>query len=96
MHHFATSVIHTIYFGSLLLNYVLKLKSLLENPAYICVFEPENIKLFEESEFKISPLDIRTLPHLEKSKINLNLIDDATSLDIAPWTLSDPTAKNVF
>ena len=32
------------------LNYVLKLKSLLENPAYSCVFEPENIKLFEESE----------------------------------------------
>ena len=96
MRHFATSVIHTIYFGSLLLNYVLKLKSLLENPAYSCVFEPENIKLFEESEFKISPLDIRTLPHLEKSKINLNLIDDATSLDIAPWTLSDPTAKFFF
>ena len=32
------------------LNYVLKLKSLPENPAYSCVFEPENTKLFEESE----------------------------------------------
>ena len=31
------------------LNYVLKLKSLPENPAYSCVFEPENTKLFEES-----------------------------------------------
>ena len=30
------------------LNYVLKLKSLPENTAYRCVFEPENIKLFEE------------------------------------------------
>ena len=32
------------------LNYVLKLKSLPQIPAYSCVFEPENIKLFEESE----------------------------------------------
>ena len=32
------------------LSYVLKLKSLPENPAYSCVFEPENTKLFEESE----------------------------------------------
>ena len=31
------------------LNYVLKLKSLLEKPAYSCVFEPENARLFEES-----------------------------------------------
>ena len=55
------------------LNYVLKLKPLPENPAYSCVFEPENIKLFEESESKIPPLDIRILPHLEKSKLDLNL-----------------------
>ena len=81
MRHFATSVTHTIYFGSLLLNYVLKLKSLLEYLAYSCVFEPEDIKLFEEFEFKISPLSIRILPYLEKSKINLNQIDDASSLD---------------
>ena len=30
-------------------------------------------------------------PHLEEIKINLNLIDNASSLDIAPWTLSAPT-----
>ena len=45
------------------LNYVLKLKSLPENPAYSCVFEPENTKLFEESESKVPPLGIRILPH---------------------------------
>ena len=66
------------------LSYVLKLKSLPENPAYSCVFEPENIKLFEESESKIPPLGIRILPHLEKSKLDLNLIDDAPWVDIAP------------
>ena len=35
------------------LNYVLKLKSLPENPAYSCVFEPENTKLFEAAESKL-------------------------------------------
>ena len=72
------------------LNYVLKLKSLLENPAYNCIFESENNKLFEESESKVPPLGIHILPHLEKSKLNLNLVDDAPSLDIVPWKLSVP------
>ena len=36
------------------------------------------------------PLGICILPHLEKSKLDLNLIDDAPSLDIAPWKLSVP------
>ena len=72
----------------LCLNYVLELKSLPENPAYSSVFEPENIKWFEESESKIPLLDIRILPDSEKSKINLHLIDHAFFLDIAPWTLT--------
>ena len=72
------------------LNYALKLKSMPENPAYSCVFEPQNTKLFEESESKVPPLGIRILPHLEKSKLNLNLVDDAPSLDIVPWKLSVP------
>ena len=75
------------------LNYVLKLKSLPENPACSCVFEPENTKLFEESESKVPPLGIRILPHLEKSKLNLNLVDDAPSLDIVPWKLSVPAVR---
>ena len=75
------------------LNYVLKLKSLPENLAYSCIFEPENTKLFEESESKVPLLDIRILPHLEKSKLNLNLVDDAPSLDIVPWKLSVPAVR---
>ena len=75
------------------LNYVLKLKSLPEDPAYSWVFEPENTKLFEESESKVPPLSIRILPHLEKSKLNLNLVYDAPSLDIVPWKLSVPAVR---
>ena len=75
------------------LNYVLKLKSLPENPAYSCVFEPENTKLFEASESKVPPLGIRIIPHLEKSKLNLNLVDDASPLDIIPWKFSVPVVR---
>ena len=78
---------------NLSLNYVLKLKSLPENQAYKYVFEPENTQLFEESESKILLLDMRIVPHLEKSKINLNLIDDAPSLDIGHSMLSAPTVR---
>ena len=75
------------------LNYVLKLKSLPENPACSCVFEPKNTKLFEESESKVPPLGICILPHLEKPKLNLNLVDDVPSLDIVPWKLSVPAVR---
>ena len=78
---------------NLSLNYVLKLQSLPEHSAYSCVFEPENTKLFQESESKVPPLGIRILPHLEKSKLNLNLVDDAPSFDIAAWKLSFPAVR---
>ena len=64
-----------------------------ENPAYSCVCESENTKLFEESESKVPPLGIRILPHLEKSKLNLNLVDNAPSLDIVPWKLPVPAVQ---
>ena len=67
--------------------------NLLENPAYSCVFEPENTKLFEAAESKVPPLGIRIIPHLEKSKLNLNLVDDASPLDIIPWKLSVPVVR---
>ena len=78
------------------LNYVLELKSLPENPAYSCVFEPENTKLFEAAESKVPPLGIRIILHLEKSKLNLNLVDDASPLDIIPWKLSIPVVRFDF
>ena len=71
----------------LALNYVIKLKSPQENPAY----RSENVKPSEGSPSKCPPHGIRMLPHLDKSKVNLDLIDGASFLDIAPWTLSDPT-----
>ena len=90
-------VAHELFLAShhlnLAVNYVLKQESPLKNPAYNCIFEPKNFKLFEDTWWKISPLGICMLPLLEKYKLNLKvkLIDDASFLDIAPWMLSAPT-----
>ena len=62
-------------------------------PPNSCVFEPETTKLFEESESKVPLLGIRILPHLEKSKLNLNLVDDAPSMDIVPRKRSVPVVR---
>ena len=74
------------------LNYVTKLKSHPDNPAYNRVFEPQNAILFEAST-KIPPLGLRFLPHLEKSGIILGLIDDVSVLNTAPWTLPVPSVR---
>ncbi len=42
---------------------------------------------------KVPPLGIRIFHHLEKSKLNLNLIDDAPSLDMVPWKLLVPAVR---
>ena len=69
----------------------MKLRSLCEKPAYSCVFEPQNVLLFEECRSKIPPLGIRILQHLESSGLDLIVIDDTSVLDTAPWTLPEPT-----
>ena len=61
----------------------------------VAFFNPEMSNYFKNYcclvLWKIPPLSIHILPHPEKSEINLNLIDDASSVDIAPLTLSVPT-----
>ena len=48
---------------------------------------------FHTSPAQSPPLGIHILPHLEKSKLNLNLVDDAPSLDIVPWKLPVPAVR---
>ena len=66
-----------------------------KNPAYSCVFEPQNAKLFERSQFVTPPLGLRMLPHLESSGLDLDVIDDTSVLD-TPWTLSVPKSTIRF
>ena len=70
------------------MNYVLKLKTCPDNPAYSCVFEPPNLKLFEKSNMT-PPLGLRILPLFEDSKIDLDVADDTTLTDSppsSPWS----------
>ena len=71
------------------MNYVLKLKTCPDNPAYSCVFEPLNSKLFEKSSLT-PPLGLRILPLFEDSKIDLDVVDDTTVSDTPPWSQSEP------
>ena len=71
------------------MNYVLKLKTCPDNPAYSCVFEPPNSKLLEKSSLT-PPLGLRVLPLFEDSKIDLDVVDDTTVSDTPPWSQSEP------
>ena len=71
------------------MNYVLKLKTYPDNPAYSCVFEPPNSKLFEKSRLT-PPLGLRILPLFEDSKIDLDMVDDTMVSDTPPWSQSEP------
>ena len=77
----------------LMLNYVIKLKSLPDNPAYDCVFSPKRklINTCEAHETFRKPLSLRVRPLLEKAGINLDVIEehDIASLT-APWELEVP------
>ena len=50
-----------------------KLKTCPDNPAYSCVFEPPNSKVFEKSSLT-PPLGLRILPLFEDSKIDLDVV----------------------
>ena len=71
------------------MNYVLKLNTCPDNPAYSCVFEPSNSKLFEKSSLT-PPFGPRILPLFEDSKIDLDVVDDTTVSDTPPWSQSEP------
>ena len=73
----------------LTLNYVLKLKSCPDNPAYNCVFHPPNPDLFTPASLT-PPLGIRILSHLENSEIPLKSVQNKLSTKTPPWLFPTP------
>ena len=71
------------------MNYVSKLKTCPDNPAYSCVFEPPNSKCFEKSSLT-PPFGLRILPLFEDSKIDLDTVDDNTVSGTPPWSQFKP------
>ena len=78
----------------LTLNYCLRLVSEPVNPAYDCVFDPKNVKKFEDNPKTIPPLGIRIRPHLKEAGIDLGIICDESKFpDDPPWTFSCPLVR---
>ena len=73
------------------LQYITKLKSSPSNPAFECVFRPENENKYLKNAKVIPPLGIRMKEHLESAGIPLDQISDEDIYDIPPWELSTPT-----
>ena len=59
------------------MNYMLRLKSCPENPAYRCVFEPSEKEKFEARSLT-PPLGHRMKPHFESSNIDHGKVEDIT------------------
>ena len=77
----------------LAMNYVLKLKSNPDNPAYKCVFEPSLEEEFTNNEKETPPLSLRVRPHLEAAGIDLKLIEETLIPTSPPWTLPTPAVN---
>ena len=74
----------------LAMNYVLKLRSYPDNPAYKCVFEPNFEEEFANNENEIPPLSLRVRPHLEAAGIDLKQVEESLIPTSPPWTLPTP------
>ena len=73
------------------LQYITKLKATPSNPAYDCVFYPENQQKYERNIKAIAPLGIRMKHHLENCNIVLDEIYENDNYNIPPWELCTPT-----
>ena len=74
----------------LAMNYVLKLRSNPDNPAYKCVFKPSLVEEFENSATAIPPLSLRVRPHFEKAGIDLEQVEETLFPVSPPWKLPTP------
>lgn len=98
---FRTSPIESLYAEScepslyirrekLSLQYVTKLASDINNPAYNCVVYPDNKILFQNKPRLIKPLGLRIIPSLKEADINITSIKEFSKAPKEPWTLECP------
>ena len=72
------------------LNYVCKLKSNPDNPAYKSVFSPTCTEYFKKNPGVTPPLSIRVKPHLEEAKLAMEKIELSELPITPPWLLKTP------
>ena len=73
----------------LTLQYITKLKSSPDNPAYTCVFEPKYTLLFEAKPFVIPTLGVRVKDLLSDTGIRFECVEKS-SLTCPPLALENP------
>ena len=74
----------------LLLQYIVKLKTNPDNPAFDCVFDPQLEDLYDKNKYAIKPIGLRVKKHLHDSNLNLDIAKPSTLSDIPPWQLLKP------
>ena len=76
----------------LLMNYVLKLHSIPENPAY--VVNPKFLSHFEAQPHMTPTLGIRLQPHFQAAGIDVEGIStDSLLTDVSPWSMPVPVVR---
>ena len=75
------------------LNYVSKLKSNPDNPAYNSVFKPKCTNYFETHPGVIPPLSHRIQPHLEAAQLDMERIELSELPVTPPWQLVTPEVR---
>ena len=76
------------------MNYVLKLYSIPENPAYYCVVNPKFLSHFEAQPHITPTLGIRLQPHFQAAGIDVEGIStDSLLTDVSPWSLPVPVVR---
>ena len=74
----------------LALNYVVKLKSMPDNPAYNSIFNPKHELFFEAHPNTTPPLSLRVAPHLEAAKLSMERVELTELPPTPPWMLEAP------
>ena len=75
------------------LNYVCKLKSTPDNPAYKSVFNPKCTEYFENHPKVTPPLSRRVEPHLEEAKLAMERVELSELPVTPPWLLEAPEVR---
>ena len=76
------------------MNYVLKLHSIPENPAYDCVVNPKFLSHFEAQPHITPTLGIRLQPHFQAAGIDVEGIStDSLLTDVCPWSMPVPVVR---
>ena len=76
------------------MNYVLKLKSDPNNPAYKCIFHPKYVEEFNQKPSAIPPLSLRVRSSLQAAGIDLDCVEETTIPTIPPWCM--PVTEIIF